>query len=434
MASYRPQRHQGRSSRFDDDFIAPGPSNSYDAYDDFDPRGRHNEAPPSPPRSPPRRHKSERRRQQPSPGHNGYPDEPMNSRRPEPEYRPRKREPEQRRGRSEGPDRRKRDLSPPPFGPPPDSPRRKARSVRPERESHPDRETRPDRDARPDREREYRPPKERRPAQETPAIRMKRGQRPDRDGRSDRGPPGPESYERDPHGRGGPPPYQQHPDDFRERRNKTWAPEPDSTRRYRNAMPPSPRSKSRPQGRASRHLDSDDDDHAGYYAAGAGAAGAAAAAGRRRPRSQGGDRGRRGASPDRRGPSPGRGPSRGRPPAAQKTRGAPARRNSMPAAGAKMRNIWANPLIQAGARTAFTAGAQAAMKSRGDPSPWLGSKGAKVATAALGAALVDGFMGQKHPGSTRQTLMREGIDLASVEAVKGAGRYDDHTPRHHRRR
>jgi hypothetical protein len=35
------------------------------------------------------------------------------------------------------------------------------------------------------------------------------------------------------------------------------------------------------------------------------------------------------------------------------------------------------------------------MQNRNDPSPWLGSKGAKVATAALGAALMDGFGGKK---------------------------------------
>lgn len=76
---------------------------------------------------------------------------------------------------------------------------------------------------------------------------------------------------------------------------------------------------------------------------------------------------------------------------------------------------WQNPLVQAGARTAFTAGAQAAMKSGKESGPWLGPKGAKVATAALGAALVDGFMGQKHPDSTRQKIMREGVNLASAQ-------------------
>lgn len=58
---------------------------------------------------------------------------------------------------------------------------------------------------------------------------------------------------------------------------------------------------------------------------------------------------------------------------------------------------WNNPLLRAGATQAFTAGAEAAMKSKNDAGPWIGPKGAKVATAALGAALMDGFLGQKRP-------------------------------------
>ena len=50
------------------------------------------------------------------------------------------------------------------------------------------------------------------------------------------------------------------------------------------------------------------------------------------------------------------------------------------------------------------------MKSRGDPEPWLGSKGAKVGMTALGAALVDGFMGGKHPGG--QKMMKDGLNHA----------------------
>lgn len=49
--------------------------------------------------------------------------------------------------------------------------------------------------------------------------------------------------------------------------------------------------------------------------------------------------------------------------------------------------------MQAGARTALTAGAQAVMSHRKEAGPWIGPKGAKVATAAIGAALTDGFMG-----------------------------------------
>lgn len=56
---------------------------------------------------------------------------------------------------------------------------------------------------------------------------------------------------------------------------------------------------------------------------------------------------------------------------------------------------WQNKAVQARARTALTAGAQAAFRSRDERGEWLGAKGAKVATAALSAALVDGFLGGK---------------------------------------
>ncbi|GAO13592.1 hypothetical protein UVI_02015350 [Ustilaginoidea virens] len=111
--------------------------------------------------------------------------------------------------------------------------------------------------------------------------------------------------------------------------------------------------------------------------------------GKHRPRSRSHDRAaKRGGSPPR-GRDGGQGPSSSKP--------SSSRRKSAPAppvaAGPKIKKQqwWQNPLIQAGARTAFSAGAQAAMQSRKDPSPWLGSKGAKVATAALGAALMDSF-------------------------------------------
>ena len=41
------------------------------------------------------------------------------------------------------------------------------------------------------------------------------------------------------------------------------------------------------------------------------------------------------------------------------------------------------------ATSAFQAGASAAYKARADPGPWMGKKGTKVATAALGAGIVD---------------------------------------------
>ena len=72
--------------------------------------------------------------------------------------------------------------------------------------------------------------------------------------------------------------------------------------------------------------------------------------------------------------------------------GAKVRSSTMPAAQTAAK-WWKNPLVQAGARTALSAGATAAMNNRGVQGEWLGAKGAKVATAALGAALMDGFMG-----------------------------------------
>lgn len=49
------------------------------------------------------------------------------------------------------------------------------------------------------------------------------------------------------------------------------------------------------------------------------------------------------------------------------------------------------------AQCAMEAGAMAALRLRNDPGDWLGSKGTRVATAALGAAVVDTFVKHKHP-------------------------------------
>lgn len=121
---------------------------------------------------------------------------------------------------------------------------------------------------------------------------------------------------------------------------------------------------------------------------------------------------------------PGDSPPHGRPPPANRSRGAPppgggggggraagmgarVRRNSMPAVNAINRPKingnpwWQNPTVQAGARNAFTAGAQAAFRNKNDAGPWLGPKGAKVATAALSAAFVDGLIGGQNRGGDR---------------------------------
>ncbi|CAH0014856.1 unnamed protein product [Clonostachys rhizophaga] len=95
-------------------------------------------------------------------------------------------------------------------------------------------------------------------------------------------------------------------------------------------------------------------------------------------------------------------PSRGRPDdhGSSRSKEAPtSRRKSVPASPKNKGNPWwQNPMLQAGARYAFTAGAQAALRNKDEQGPWMGPKGAKVATAALSAALVDGIIAQKQGG------------------------------------
>ncbi|KAK0627717.1 hypothetical protein B0T14DRAFT_493755 [Immersiella caudata] len=78
-------------------------------------------------------------------------------------------------------------------------------------------------------------------------------------------------------------------------------------------------------------------------------------------------------------------------------------------------------IILGASRTALEAGAVAALKLRDDPSPWLGTKGAKVVTAALSAAAVDTFMERRHPdrkGGLRHTVMKQGMQVVIGNLVK----------------
>lgn len=59
------------------------------------------------------------------------------------------------------------------------------------------------------------------------------------------------------------------------------------------------------------------------------------------------------------------------------------------------------------ARAAMEAGAMAALKLTDDPGPWVGKKGTKVLTTALGAAMVDGLIEQRKPDM--KGGMRHGI-------------------------
>ncbi|RGP64733.1 hypothetical protein FLONG3_9447 [Fusarium longipes] len=403
MAYYHPPRQQSRPYRYDDEFVTPEPGKSYNHYDEREaaPPRRIRREPVSDATSvsPPRRYKSEKGRRPRSSGRPVYRDESMMGDRGHESRNRSHRYGSERRGRSAGPDRRSRNLSPPPFGPPPDSPRRKARSMRPERESY---------RAEPDYPQSSREPKAGR-ERDLP-VRGKREGRPERDHQYEDDGPSSYNYNRDRNTRGSP--QRGYPDAPREARRPQYR-DSDSnypSRRHGKSVPPAARSRSRGRGRRSQYSGSESDSDDGRYAAGAAGAGVAAAASRQRPRSQG---------RDRHGRSHAQSPDRGRPPVTQKARSRPSgRRSSMPASTKNKAAWWQNPIVQAGARTAFTAGAQAAMKSGKESGPWLGPKGAKVATAALGAALVDGFMGQKHPDSTRQKLMREGFNLASAQTGK----------------
>ncbi|KAL0937857.1 uncharacterized protein CTRU02_207588 [Colletotrichum truncatum] len=66
------------------------------------------------------------------------------------------------------------------------------------------------------------------------------------------------------------------------------------------------------------------------------------------------------------------------------------------------------------AQTAFRVGSQAAYQMRNEPGPWIGEKGTRVATAALGAALVDTFVGHKAAnmkGGMRHQALRQACEM-----------------------
>ncbi|KAG5972384.1 hypothetical protein E4U55_000852 [Claviceps digitariae] len=79
---------------------------------------------------------------------------------------------------------------------------------------------------------------------------------------------------------------------------------------------------------------------------------------------------------------------------------------------------WQNPIVRACLVTAVSTGLSAALDSRGDPGQWKGAKGAKVAVATVGSAVVDGFLGQKHPDGLRHKIMKKGVEVAMDEAEK----------------
>ncbi|CAK7198152.1 hypothetical protein SEUCBS139899_000810 [Sporothrix eucalyptigena] len=75
---------------------------------------------------------------------------------------------------------------------------------------------------------------------------------------------------------------------------------------------------------------------------------------------------------------------------------------------------------ESAARNALRAGTMAALSSHSAPGSWLGNKGTRVATAALGAALVDTYMGHRHPESVngvRHTAIRQAAEYAISSIV-----------------
>ncbi|KAJ6783766.1 hypothetical protein PWT90_03406 [Aphanocladium album] len=71
---------------------------------------------------------------------------------------------------------------------------------------------------------------------------------------------------------------------------------------------------------------------------------------------------------------------------------------------------WQNPIVKTCAVTAISTGVCAALDNRGDPGRWKGTKGVKVAVAAVGSAVVDGFLGSKHPN--KDTARDDTVNIA----------------------
>ncbi|KAL8348275.1 hypothetical protein RB601_002575 [Gaeumannomyces tritici] len=74
----------------------------------------------------------------------------------------------------------------------------------------------------------------------------------------------------------------------------------------------------------------------------------------------------------------------------------------------------------AAVRCAVEAGTMAALKAKDHPGQWIGTKGAQVATAAVGAALVDGFIANRNPGirgGKRHAVLRQVTNAALSNLV-----------------
>lgn len=85
---------------------------------------------------------------------------------------------------------------------------------------------------------------------------------------------------------------------------------------------------------------------------------------------------------------------------------------------AEVSRFWDNFPWQEAARVAMQAGTVAAIKVGADSSPWA-AKGTKVASAALGAAVVDHVLKPKAKGGIKYAAMRHLTELAVANLVVG---------------
>ncbi|KAK3395313.1 hypothetical protein B0H63DRAFT_445349 [Podospora didyma] len=94
---------------------------------------------------------------------------------------------------------------------------------------------------------------------------------------------------------------------------------------------------------------------------------------------------------------------------------------------AKERFANLSPKWQKAAAAAFQAGSLAALNMRSEPGPWKGEKGARIATAALGAAALDAFakeekeVEKKNSSSGGGSKSKSGGGLSSNKKSTGAG-------------
>lgn len=118
---------------------------------------------------------------------------------------------------------------------------------------------------------------------------------------------------------------------------------------------------------------------------------------------------------------PGHRSSRHYPPSSSKATGSRGRASSssQPRSSSRSPSRMRDPKLWMGvARCAMQAGAMAAMKVHGDPGPWIGSKGASVATAALGAAVIDSLVEHRIPAA--KGGMRHAVAKGVAQSALGS--------------